>query len=227
MKRWSGLGALGAVVLVGLACGGLFGGGDEALLEERPPESPLTWGLLMSWLALGVGGGSAVVGIWVDRDKSRPLSFAMALSGLILAAMGVGALQGYLDEEGAIETRANLERMLDMVEDIAESSGDPELAALVNREGKARRPRAKAKGKAKGKADATPEPTEPAPTEPAPTEPAPDGSPDGGTPDGGAPAEGEAPAGGDEGKAAKSEGGGGEGEGKAGKGKGKAKGGGE
>ncbi len=142
MARWW---AIGALALFGLACGGLPFGGGEELLEERPAESPLTWGLLMSWLALGIGGGSAVIGIWVDRDRSRPLTFALLLSGLILAAMGVGALQGYLDEEGAIETRANLERMLDMVEDLAENNGDPALAALVAREDGARRPRAGAR----------------------------------------------------------------------------------
>jgi hypothetical protein len=138
MRRWW---AIGAVLAFGLACGGLPMGAEETLAGERPPESPITWGLLMSWSALAIGGGSAVLGIWVDRDKDRPVAFALAMSGLISAAMLVGALQGYLDEVQAIETRANLERMIDMVEDIAASSGDPRLAELLKREGGARRPR--------------------------------------------------------------------------------------
>jgi hypothetical protein len=158
--RW--LWVLLPLVWLGLACGGLVG--EEAPPEERPLESPFTWGLLMSWCALLIGGGSAVLGIWIDRDKSRPASFAVALSGLIMAAMGVGAMQGYLDEEGAIENRANLERMLDMVEELSEKSGDPALAALMETEGKHRRPRAR-------RAPAPPAaPIEPAAVEPAPAE---------------------------------------------------------
>ncbi|MEQ1569717.1 MAG: hypothetical protein ABMA64_29045 [Myxococcota bacterium] len=161
--RW--LWVLLPLVWLGLACGGLVG--EEAVPEERPLESPFTWGLLMSWCALLIGGGSAVLGIWIDRDKSRPASFAVALSGLIMAAMGVGAMQGYLDEEGAIENRANLERMLDMVEELSEKSGDPALAALMETEGKHRRPRAR-------RAPAPPAPIEPAAVEPAAVEPAPE-----------------------------------------------------
>jgi hypothetical protein len=156
MKRWAVLGTVVGLLVFGVACGGLGFGDDGALLDERPPESPLNWGLLASWAALTIGGGSAVLGIWVDRDKSRPAMFAVAMSGLITSAMVVGALQGYLDEEQGVQTRADLERMLDMVEDLAATSGDPELAALVDREGKNRRPRAKAKAKAKA-AKAAPE----------------------------------------------------------------------
>ncbi len=161
MRSWW---AIGAVLAFGLACGGLPIGTEEALVGERPPESPITWGLLMSWSALAIGGGSAVLGIWVDRDKDRPVAFALAMSGLIGAAMFVGALQGYLDEVQAIETRANLERMIDMVEDIAASSGDPRLAELLKREGGARRPRPPG---AKRDAGATPAPDAPPPAPPS------------------------------------------------------------
>jgi hypothetical protein len=176
--------ALVAVLVFGLACGGLPIGAEEVALEgERPPESPFTWALIMSWTALGLGGGSAVLGIWVDRDRARPIIFAMALSVLILTAICVGGLQGYLDEEGAIETRADLERMLDMVEVIAAESGDPALTALVDANSKRRRPRPGAEGGRGGrgrKADGG-DPAEAVPGEAAPT-------------DGAAPTEGAVPA---------------------------------
>jgi hypothetical protein len=208
------VGPLVAVLVLCAACGGLPFGGEGVAEGERPPESPFTWGLIMSWTALTVGGGSAILGIWVDRDKSRPAIFAVAMSGLIGAAMLVGALQGYLDEEGAIETRANLERMLDMVEDIAAASGDPELAGLVEREGKNRRPRGKAKGKAKAEdreppADGAAPPPEgpapepdPAPGAPTDGEPAPDPAapPPEDPPAGDPPTEGKAGKGGKAGK---------------------------
>lgn len=110
-------------------------GAEEEVVEEEEAESPWTFGLLTSMFALSFGGGAAVLGIWVDRDKSRPVTFAIAMSGLISAAILIGLVQSYLDAEGAIQQRADLKRMLDMVNEIALSSGDPELAALVKAEG--------------------------------------------------------------------------------------------
>lgn len=165
-RRWLLPAALGGVLVFGLACGGLpLTSGEAALDELPPPESPFTWALIMSWMALTLGGGSAILGIWIDRDRARPVTFALMLSVLIFTAVCVGGLQGYLDEEGAITTRADLERMLDMVDDIAAQSGDPELAALVDGQAKRRRgPRA---------ARAVPPPVEvppEVPSEPAPTD---------------------------------------------------------
>jgi hypothetical protein len=54
---------------------------------------------------------------------------------LIVSAVGVGMFQGILDSEGAIAAKADLARMLDMVNEIALASGDPTLAALVAEEG--------------------------------------------------------------------------------------------
>jgi MFS family permease len=107
--------------------------GDEEAADEGPP-SPWSTGLILSMSALIVGGGSAVLGIWVDRDKSRPVSFAYAMSFLIICAIIVGCAQGYLDAVGAIQKEQDLERMLDMTYEIAVSSGDPELIALVEKE---------------------------------------------------------------------------------------------
>ncbi len=108
---------------------------EEAEEEEEPAESPWSFGLVISMAALGFGGTCAVLGIWVDRDKTRPLTFAFAMSGLISAAILIGLTQSYLDAEAAVQQRADLARMLDMVNEIAVASGDTELAKLVQDEG--------------------------------------------------------------------------------------------
>jgi hypothetical protein len=105
---------------------------EEAEVEEE--ESPWRPGLIISFIALSIGGGSAVVGIWVDRDKTRPVSFAYAMSFLITCAVVVGLFQSYLDALGAIQKRKDLDRMLDMVYEIAVTSGDAELVALLEKE---------------------------------------------------------------------------------------------
>jgi hypothetical protein len=128
------------VLLFTLACAGLPVGGEEAaldpdaaLIEETP--SPWSFGLVFSMLALFLGGFSAVLGIWVDRDKSRPITFAAAMSVLIISAISVGMIQSYLDAVGAIEDKADLDRMLTMVNEIGAQTGDPEIAELVRSEG--------------------------------------------------------------------------------------------
>lgn len=105
---------------------------DEVELEEE--ESPWSPGLIISFIALSLGGGSAVIGIWVDRDKARPVSFAYAMSFLISCAVMVGLFQGYLDSVEAIQKKQDLNRMLDMVYEIAKTSGDADLIALLEEE---------------------------------------------------------------------------------------------
>lgn len=105
------------------------GAEDDVELEETP--SPWTSGLMMSMAAMCIGGFSAVLGIWVDRDTSRPTVFAYSMSFLILCALLVGVSQAYLDEVDGIKKDQDLERMLDMTYEIAVSSGDPELIKLV------------------------------------------------------------------------------------------------
>ena len=98
------------------------------------PESPWSTGLMTSMAALSIGGFSAVLGIWVDRDKQRPVIFAFVMSILITAAITVGLTQSYLDAVSAIQQKEDLNRMLTMVNEIAEASGDQELADLVTAE---------------------------------------------------------------------------------------------
>jgi len=110
-------------------------------IEEEPEPSPWSAGLLSSLIALAIGGTAAVLGIWVDRDTSRPTVFAGAMSVLIASAVFVGMVQSYLDAVGAIQARADLDRMLDMVAEISADSDDPALAALVEEENQKRRRR--------------------------------------------------------------------------------------
>ncbi|MBO84604.1 MAG: hypothetical protein CL927_04545 [Deltaproteobacteria bacterium] len=98
------------------------------LEEER---TPWTRGLMMSIAAMCIGGFSAMLGIWVDRDAARPRVFAAAMSVLIFFALVVGVAQAYLDQIDRIEKYQDLERMLDMTYEIAVASGDAELVALV------------------------------------------------------------------------------------------------
>ena len=113
-------------------------GATAAVLADAAPEeaeSPWSTGLITSMSALLIGGFSAVLGIWVDRDKSRPLAFAVVMSILITTAISVGATQSYLDAVDAIQQKEDLNRMLSMVGEIAESSGDESLIALLKSEG--------------------------------------------------------------------------------------------
>jgi hypothetical protein len=110
---------------------------DGAVIaEETPVTSPWNFGLIMSILALLLGGVSAMLGIWVGRDPERPVVFALAMTLLIGSAVVVGILQGYLDSAESVQRQADLDRMLNMVDEIAESSGDPELAKLSAEHGK-------------------------------------------------------------------------------------------
>ncbi len=103
----------------------------EADAAVTPTPSPWSTGLIISYIALLLGGGSAVIGIWVDRDATRPSIFGVAMSVLIASACLVGAVQGYLDSTGAIQKQQDLDRMLGMVNEIAIASGDPELIKLA------------------------------------------------------------------------------------------------
>ena len=109
------------------------GADDVADDADAAAPSPWSTGLLLSWAALIVGGGSAGIGIWVDRDKTRPVSFAYAMSVVISCAVVVGCAQGYIAAMDAIQKEQDLEWILDMTYEIAVSTVDPDLAALVEK----------------------------------------------------------------------------------------------
>ena len=95
-------------------------------------DSPWSIGLVASMAALTVGGLSAVLGMWVGRDRSRPILTAITMTALICIAVGVGVIQSYLDAVDGVAKRADLDRMHNMVKDIAKNTGDPELIALID-----------------------------------------------------------------------------------------------
>lgn len=94
-----------------------------------------TGGLITSMSALTIGGLAAILGLWIGRDKSRPIGFAVAMTILIGSAIGVGMTQSVLDAEENLEKKADLARMMGMVTEIAMASGDEELAALIEAQG--------------------------------------------------------------------------------------------
>ncbi len=96
---------------------------------------PWTFGVKLSIAALTIGGSAAILGLWVGRDKSRPTSFAIAMTFLIGSAVSVGVVQSYLDSVDGIAKEADLQRMMTMVSEIAVASGDTDLAALIEAEG--------------------------------------------------------------------------------------------
>ena len=109
---------------------------DDGTVGEVEVEEAqvLDAGLITGICALLIAGFAAVLGIWVDRDKKRPIIFAMAMSVLIITAVFVGIAQAYLDTEETLAREDDLARMLEMVAAIAASTGDTELAEFLDEE---------------------------------------------------------------------------------------------
>lgn len=84
-----------------------------------------------SVIALSIGGISALLGLWIGRDKERPLGFAVAMTALVASAVLVGIVQSVLDAEKSLQKEADLARMIETVSEIAVASGDTALAALI------------------------------------------------------------------------------------------------
>ncbi len=49
-----------------------------------------------------------MLGLWIGRDKSRPVTFALAMTMLVTSAVGVGCFQSYLDSVDNIKKENNL-----------------------------------------------------------------------------------------------------------------------
>ena len=127
-RSWGQTLALTCFMVGGLALA------PDAFAQQAMTDSPWSVGLIASMAALSVGGICAVLGMWVGRDSERPILTAVAMTALISIAVGVGVIQSYLDSVDGVAKRADLARMQDMVKDIAESTGDAELIALINEE---------------------------------------------------------------------------------------------
>lgn len=92
--------------------------------------------LLITIVGLSVAGLAAVLGIWVERDKTKPPRYAYALSILILLATVVGMFQCYVDAKEGEKLEADMARMLQMLDKIAANSEVeiPELDEFVKTE---------------------------------------------------------------------------------------------
>lgn len=92
--------------------------------------------LIITIVGLSVAGLAAVLGIWVERDKTKPPRYAYALSILILMATVVGMYQCYADAKQSEKLEADMARMLQMLDKIAADSEVPipELDSFVKTE---------------------------------------------------------------------------------------------
>jgi hypothetical protein len=92
--------------------------------------------VIVTIAGLTVAGFAAVLGIWVERDPKKPPRYAWALSVLILLATFVGMIQTYLDEKDKEKMEADMARMLQTLDTIAQNSDVeiPELNAFLKSE---------------------------------------------------------------------------------------------
>jgi hypothetical protein len=92
--------------------------------------------LIITLVGLSVAGLAAVLGIWVERDKTKPPRYAYALSILILMATAVGMFQTYMDAMQGDQMQADMARMLQMLEKVSSNSEVeiPELQQFVQAE---------------------------------------------------------------------------------------------
>lgn len=91
---------------------------------------------IITVIGLAVAGLAAVLGIWVERDATKPPRYAYALSILILLATAVGMYQSYADAIAGQKLEADMARMLATIERIASESGDenPQLQEFMKTE---------------------------------------------------------------------------------------------
>ncbi len=123
MRALSALGLAAALLVPGLA------------FAQDADASIWSPGLISSMSALFIGGLAAILGLWIGRDTSRPIGFAVAMTVLISSAIGVGMTQSMLDAEENLAKKADLARMMGMVTEIAMASGDEDLARLIEAQG--------------------------------------------------------------------------------------------
>ncbi len=91
-------------------------------------------GLLVTLMAVFVAGLAAVLGIWMERDKTKPPRYAWALSALIVLATFVSLMQSYLDQREQDQLKEDMARLLATMDKLAQDSDDPALKELVKSE---------------------------------------------------------------------------------------------
>jgi len=121
-----------AIPLAGVAAMGLL---IPGVAWASGGESWSPTALYASLAALSIGGLAAIAGLWIGRDKSRPIYFAVAMTFLIASAVGVGMAQSYMDAIEMVKKKKDLKNMMSMVSEIAVATGDEELAALIESSG--------------------------------------------------------------------------------------------
>ena len=87
--------------------------------------------LLVGLSALLIGACAALLGVWLHRDKDRPVFWALALTVLISLATGVGLIETWVDHFDTEQVEEDVARMLSTLVGMADQTGDPELRVLV------------------------------------------------------------------------------------------------
>lgn len=85
--------------------------------------------LFISEFGLTLAAISAIVGIWIDRDTERPLSYSVWLTILVVFATGVGVVQSYTDFVDEEKIKGDIARILQKVDKIAHE-GKADVPAL-------------------------------------------------------------------------------------------------
>jgi hypothetical protein len=80
-------------------------------------------GLILALVGLAVAGVASLLGIWMERDPTRPPRWAIGLSILISAATLVSCFQSISDAAAGAKTEEDLARMLQTLDKIAAESG--------------------------------------------------------------------------------------------------------
>lgn len=89
-------------------------------------------GMVFALIALIVAGLASVLGIWMERDPTRPPRWAIGLSVLIIMATVVSIFQSVEDAKGAAKMEDDMARMLQTLDKL--SSESPELTAYLSKE---------------------------------------------------------------------------------------------
>jgi hypothetical protein len=85
--------------------------------------------VMITEIGIFVAGFAAVLGIWLERDKTKPPRYAWWLSILIMLATFVGMFQTLADAKEGAKLEADMARMLATLDKIAQTS-DVEIPAL-------------------------------------------------------------------------------------------------
>lgn len=89
-------------------------------------------GLLLAVVGLVVAGLASVLGIWMERDPTRPARWAYLLSLLIVAATIVSLFQSIQDARDSATMEEDMARMLQSLDRLSKDS--PELTQFLSKE---------------------------------------------------------------------------------------------